>query len=499
MHALRPHRPLVSLRSRLSLLLAALVLVNLAGACLTLWYTQRTQALYLSTEGRSVTALLAAQDLESALVLQRGLVTSFSLDGDPAWLQELTLRHQSFQKALALARETAEDQQALTVLAAVETGYAAYSQARDEVLALYSGGDTARGLPLHMELRRRFSQLHDQVERYRRLVLADREDAQLAYREKAEVLTWLVWVALPVSLFAGFLLALVLFRQVLGPIRRLAGTALAGGGGKVDDEVQALSLRFRSLLHDVDVAQSELEESREHLVQSEKLALVGKLAAGVAHTIRNPLTSVKMRLFSLERGLCLETYQKEDFEVISEEIGHIDTILRNFLEFARPAKLRAQQLQLAEVVEGCLKLLKHRFESYGVTVEVERDPRLPTVYADADQLKEVILNLLVNACEAMGHGGKITIREEVGAMEPMGKMVVVRLTDTGPGVPAVIRDKVFQPFFSTKGEGSGLGLAIARRIMEEHGGWLHLHSPAGQGATFVLALPIGEDAHWLRS
>ena len=117
---------------------------------------------------------------------------------------------------------------------------------------------------------------------------------------------------------------------------------------------------------------------------SEKLAMAGKLAAGVAHTIRNPLTSVKMRLFSLERGLKLDPSQKEDFEVIAEEIGHIDTIMRNFLEFARPPKLTAQPVSLSDVVDTVLSLLKHRLESYNVDVTVERVRPLPAINADPE-------------------------------------------------------------------------------------------------------------------
>ncbi len=133
----------------------------------------------------------------------------------------------------------------------------------------------------------------------------------------------------------------------------------------------ALRQRVHSLIENVDQTQSELQQSREHLVQAEKLAMVGKLAAGVAHTIRNPLTSVNMRLFSLERSLELSQTQREDFEVIAEEVRHIDNIVQNFLEFARPPKLKIQRISPSEVVDMALQLLRHRLESYGVQLELE--------------------------------------------------------------------------------------------------------------------------------
>jgi signal transduction histidine kinase len=294
----------------------------------------------------------------------------------------------------------------------------------------------------------------------------------------------------------GVLLAYILIRQILGPIRQLAlETAPANPGSPVPDEVKALSRRVHSLMENVDQAQSELERSQEHLLQSGKWAMVGKLAAGVAHSIRNPLTSVNMRLFSLKRSLAMSPSEKEDFEVIAEEIRHLDAIVRNFLEFSRPPKLKMQPLSPSDVVDGAVQLLRYRLEFYGVEVKLLRDQRLPEIWADPDQLKEVLANLLVNAYEAMVHGGVITIREEQGLDPALARVAVIRVSDTGPGIPESVRDKVFQPFFSTKEEGTGLGLSIATRIIEDHGGRLELESPENQGATFIITLPLQESEH----
>jgi signal transduction histidine kinase len=219
---------------------------------------------------------------------------------------------------------------------------------------------------------------------------------------------------------------------------------------------------------------------------------VGKLAAGIAHSIRNPLTSVKMRLFSLGRTLELSEAQREDFEVISAETRHVENIVRNFLEFSRPPKLKKKKLSPSDVVDRALELLKQRLESHDTHVKLERPQRLPEVIADPGQLEEVLVNLLVNACEAIGIGGKIVISEEEGRVEPLGRVVIIRMSDNGPGVPEGIHEKLFQPFFSTKEEGTGLGLSIAVRIIEEHGGRLDVESQEGKGATFIITLPSKE-------
>jgi signal transduction histidine kinase len=295
------------------------------------------------------------------------------------------------------------------------------------------------------------------------------------------------------ALCLAVLLAFVLINHILGPLRGLALEAdREKGTGKSGDEVKALSLSVRGLIEDVDQTHSELERSRETLLQAEKMALVGKLAAGTAHSIRNPLTSVKMRLFSLDRTLDLSATQKDDFRVISEEIRHIDTIVENFLEFSRPPKLKMQKVSPSEVVDLAIQLLKHRLKSYDVSVDVIRKRPLPEIQADPEQLKEVLVNLVVNACEAMEGGGSIVIREEERFAKPLGRVVVIRLMDNGPGIPNSIQEQVLQPFFTTKEEGTGLGLSIAGRIVAEHGGWLDLTSEEGQGATFVITLPAEE-------
>jgi signal transduction histidine kinase len=297
-------------------------------------------------------------------------------------------------------------------------------------------------------------------------------------------------------LFLGVILTLFLLHDVLDPIRRLAlETDRHNGKQKSGDEVTALSRSVYDLRKEYDQTQVELEKSREHLLQSEKLALVGKLAAGTSHSIRNPLTSVKMRLFSLSRSLNLAGDQKEDFDVISEEIAHIDNILQNFLEFSRPPRLKLQHVSPSDVVDQAIQLLQHRLESYEVFIKIQRKERLPLIQADPEQLKEVFVNIIVNACEAMGQGGSIVIYEETVIEGEKFRSAEIRISDNGPGIPDAVQSKIMEPFFTTKEEGTGLGLSIATRIVEEHGGRLNIKSKEGSGTTFIITLPIKGSQH----
>jgi signal transduction histidine kinase len=289
------------------------------------------------------------------------------------------------------------------------------------------------------------------------------------------------------------LLFLVVVYQMLVPLRQLMVEAARHGDPRgTGDELKTLSRRVRVLLHDVDHTSVELERSRETLAHTEKMAVMGKLAASMAHSIRNPFTSVQMRLFSLSRSLELNHTQKEDLEVIAAEIRRIDAILQNFLEFSRPPRLRMQPVSPSAVVDSATRLLEHRLRSYDVSVRVRRLQPLPEVTADPEQLKEVLVNIMVNACEAMVRGGAIDIEERTVLHPELKQAAAIRVQDSGPGIPAVLREKLFLPFFSTKEDGTGLGLSIAHRIITDHRGRLEVECGEGRGAAFIITLPLRE-------
>jgi signal transduction histidine kinase len=188
--------------------------------------------------------------------------------------------------------------------------------------------------------------------------------------------------------------------------------------------------------------------------------------------------------------LNLSDSQHEDFDVITKEIKHIDTILQNFLEFSRPPKHKMQFISPSIVVDLALQLLEHRLKSYEVKVKVLREGPLPEIAIDPEQMKEVIVNLIMNACEAFVNPGLIVIAEEMEENSLGKKFATIKIRDNGPGISQADMEKVFEPFFTTKEEGTGLGLSIASRIVDEHGGILEVTSREKGGATFIITLPI---------
>lgn len=482
----------LNLRTRIYLLLIGLIVIAVSSAGGMVWYTYRMQGLFEEIIEHNLAAFESAAAMEIALVNQKGFVTYYFLDGDPDWLQQFNEYRKIFHERLTRAQTLARSTEQRRAIERIADDYRNYMQLKDRVIELYKKGERDQGLELHRTVRQIFFDMIALCENYKDGQLKKIRDARSEGSRFAARLRTLMVAIIFLELVLAAGLGVLFIQQILTPVyRMLKSTNRSALETHSDNAVTALSRNITELLKSVDEAHMELERSRENLLQAEKMALVGKLAAGMAHSIRNPFTSVKMRLFSLNRSLKLDTVQQEDFEVISQEIRHIDTIVQNFLEFSRPPKLVMQPISPSAIVDNALQLLSHRLDSYNVAVEVVRSDPLPEVMADPEQLKEVLVNLIINACEEMKSGGTIIIDEHV---EPRNgqERAVLHISDSGPGITPANAEKIFQPFFTTKDEGTGLGLSIADRIVAEHGGKLTLDTAYTAGAAFIIQLPLKE-------
>jgi signal transduction histidine kinase len=247
------------------------------------------------------------------------------------------------------------------------------------------------------------------------------------------------------------------------------------------------------LMSDVADARTTLEDSRGRLLQAEKLASVGKLAASVAHEIRNPLTSIKMWLFWLRSSTRPAPEALEGFDTVAREIDRLENVVRNFLEFTRPPPLNLRPCRLAELIDATLQLTRHRLAEHKIAVRRASETEMGAVLADGDQLKQVLINLLDNAVDAMPDGGEIEIAIDRQTDKSGTPMAVVRVSDLGPGIPAEVAAHIFEPFFSDKEQGTGLGLCIAANIMARHNGRLVLQTNSPSGASFAVWIPLAEE------
>ena len=231
---------------------------------------------------------------------------------------------------------------------------------------------------------------------------------------------------------------------------------------------------------------ADLKKTEAQLIRSEKLAALGQLAAGIAHEIRNPLTSINILIHSMTENLPSGDSHKEDLKVIEEEIHRMNEILDQFLRFAKPATPLLEKADVSSIVEETLQLLRPHIENQIIVIEKEFQS-LPIILMDREQMKQVFLNLLLNAIQAMPGGGHLTLR---GQNSEDGQWIHISIQDSGIGISSENINKLFDPFFSTKEGGIGLGLSITHRIIDQHHGKIEVESAPGKGTLFTICLPI---------
>jgi signal transduction histidine kinase len=292
-----------------------------------------------------------------------------------------------------------------------------------------------------------------------RRVLAFDQDEAARYLAKANAslarLQWLLFLALLSLLVSGVLLALLAYRRMIAPLR------------------------------------DTLTQSRAVIERQEKLASLGVFATGIAHEIRNPLTAIKVRLFSLKQSHPPGTSETEDIEVIGTEIDRLERIVKDFLQFARPAEPEFKIVSAAALLESIRDLLSSELAKRSVELKIET-ARDHLIEIDAGKIKQVLLNLVQNAAESMATGGTISLSTRIGRRVLSGRptrVVMIDVRDTGAGMPPEIQKRLFDPFFTTKEYGTGLGLPISARIVEKHGGVMEYQTQPNQGTTFTIILP----------
>ena len=314
-----------------------------------------------------------------------------------------------------------------------------------------------------------------------------------------------------------YLVSVRVARRISKPIHgmALAAQRIAQGDysqavdGGSDDELGYLAHSFNTMTTELQLAHKALRESADELerkveartaelkqmqaqmIQSEKMVAIGKLAAGVAHEINNPLTGVLTNSSLMLEDLADDHPWREDIQTIVNETLRCRKIVKGLLDFSRQTRPQRTLLDLNQVVEDTLALVRNQTVFRNTRIVYDLDPHLPTVLADADQMRQVVLNIVLNAAEAMVQGGELRVSSSPDIAR---KSVELRISDTGPGIPDDVRARIFEPFFTTKKTGTGLGLAVAYGIIERHHGQIRIDTARGRGTTFTISVPIGGTA-----
>ncbi len=314
---------------------------------------------------------------------------------------------------------------------------------------------------------------------------------------RAETLT----IFLGISLF-GVILSIVAANffsdSIVKPVNNLAAVSCAISRGDFSvrvetqstNEIGQLETTFNLMASSLQARDEEIGRlNRQHLMRSEKLASIGRLAAGIAHEINNPLTSVLTFSSLLLRKA--EDGQKEKLDIIVKETTRVREIVRRLLNFSRQTEPRKENCNINLVVESALSLTKNQLKARENTITVKKElGELPSLQLDPNQMLEVFVNIIINAIDAMAKGGELGIETGLTAD---AKAVEIKISDTGYGISKENLEKVFDPFFTTKevGKGTGLGLAVTYGIIDGHNGSIDVESEVGKGTMFVIRLPLG--------
>ena len=250
----------------------------------------------------------------------------------------------------------------------------------------------------------------------------------------------------------------------------------------------------QTLINSRKAALEEKERTQEQLVQSEKLAALGIVAAGIAHEVKNPLAIIIQGVEYLRTSADSDVHIPDVLERINRSAFRADSIIKGLLSFTRQMPIQTEQVEVPPVIEETLSFIDHQLKLKHIKLVKQFSPGLPKVTVDTSQIKQVFLNLLLNSIEAIKDGGTITVSAEKVESAPEERNLQITFADTGCGIPKDIIEKVFDPFYTTKdGPGNaGLGLSIAKGIIDKHHGTVRIESESKVGTCVTVALPAGD-------
>ncbi len=291
-------------------------------------------------------------------------------------------------------------------------------------------------------------------------------------------------------------LSLVFLRWFTRPVTVLTDATRRLEAGDLTHRVEGLHDEYADVAASFNKMALSLKEHYEKMQWAEQVVILGELAGGLAHEIKNPLAGVKASLEVLSTDPTIIPENKDVLTKAAEQVRRMEGLIRNFMSFARPPAPQLAEVDIHAVLDSTVGLLQRhplfsRSREGRISLVKDYGLPMPVLTADPAQLQQVFLNLVLNAAEAIPEGGTVTVST---GCDPDGKSLFIRITDTGKGVDPVIREKIFQPFFTTKAKGTGLGLSISKRLVEQQGGTIRFEDYNGAGVSFVIRFPMPEHA-----
>jgi signal transduction histidine kinase len=476
---------------------AVLIGFLLFGTCVvSAWMVNHLQTNLSNILSENVTSLDAAQDLETSVHRLHFHCYRYLVDPDRAMVDQevpaaIERDKEAFQAALVRAEYSASTSEEKDYVRQIKEGYRQYQQEFERLRseAAASRRDyrvLADENPIHLVI--------DPCEKVMDL---NKEMMNKTRRQGEDVSRTLRFVLLllglggPVSgLIIGWGMARGLSRSIHRLSVRIHDMAqhleqdVASVSLSPDGDVRNLDRQLERVVTRVREVAQQLQRHQREMIRAQQLSAVGQLAASVAHEVRNPLMSMKMLVEAALRAENPRPFTQENLTIVHQEIVRLEKTVQDFLDFSRPPVLQRKLYDLREVVDAALALVETRARQQNVEIGCEHPKRSVFGLVDRDQLCTVLVNLFINALDAMPRGGRLEVH-----LNSSGDELSIAVQDTGEGIPPAVEERLFTPFTSSKPTGTGLGLCISRRIIEDHGGQFRGANVPEGGACFTLTLP----------
>ena len=493
-----------------SIIVGSVLLVFAMIAALLVFKLQDNNAGILA---RDVASVQAAYQLELGVRELRAKFTRFMMSNDRTYLSDYPAVRQQTDAALAKVKLLASSKDEISLLNTIESGYKSLLAMFDESTSLHDP-DPTWSIEQQVEIDELFRrELVVPAGAYRAINETSINAGTIANVEMSKKLMWSFIVIGICGAFGGAFMGISAARKVRNRIIELS-IPIHAAAGRLEQIVGNITVSSKGDLSNINELTQRISSHIEQIVErlrtkelevlrNEQLASVGQLAAGIAHEIRNPLTALKILVQSAVASS--ETVlTMEDLIVMEQEINRMETSIQALLNFARPAPLRRDSFTLQDVVHDAIHLTSGQTSLLNInfTVVVPEDPI--TLHADRTQIHQLLVNLLLNGAEAAGPYGRLRLlinQEKLNTLTSGMETDVsnsfalndgwisIVVSDSGPGIPNEFREKIFEPFFSTKATGTGLGLSTCKRIATQHGGTISVQDGELGGASFVISLP----------
>lgn len=465
---------------------------------LAIFYTDRMQRDTSRMLAENVSNLKCAEELEIALLDMKGLTANYLLDGQQSWLDIFSEKESAFTKWLHLAKTRTYRDEERHILTEIEKLFAQYLNYQKKVINFNRIGNSQRAQEILLgDLRAIFNKIFDHCEEFlflnEKMISMTSKKIENDNRAINRMMIGISLFGIVIGLGMGIFMARGITHSIYELVLKVRGATDQEIVEKVnianETELEHLDKHIRRLIDRVHLVNQDLERSQLMLIRAEKLAALGRMAAGLAHEIRNPLTAIKMLIFTLQNEAQKDSLIYKDYSVILKEIRRMESFMQNFLNFARPPEPNFKVIDVHEILKQALDLMASQFKTGKIELIQKLMAKDPMVYADQEQLHIVFVNIILNAIQSIGDAGTVKIETiQLQKKDELKPYFQISISDTGSGIPESILNSIFDPFVTNKEGGSGLGLSIASQIINKHGGWIEAFNNPDQGATFVITL-----------